>query len=104
MTTDEGDTQKLRDAFKNVMEMNNRETLAAISENLDVSLLRYCNQHAVKTYAPLLGGPKDEPPVEMPIMSLKKLHTLKPPGIKDPKLLMQKKITGLNLGNNPMKE
>jgi hypothetical protein len=79
-----------------VIEMNNRETIAVIAENLDVSLLHYCNPHAVKTYAPLLGGPKEEPPPE--IISLKKLQTMKlGPPIKDPKSLVAKKVTGLNL-------
>jgi hypothetical protein len=98
ITTDDEDSQKLRDAFKNVIEQNHRESIAAISENFDKSLLNYCNAHAVKTYAPLLGGPKDEPPVEQPILSLKKLHTLKPSGKHDSKMPLQKKFTGLNLG------
>lgn len=34
------------------MEMNNRDTITVIIENLDVSLLHYCNQHASKVYAP----------------------------------------------------
>jgi hypothetical protein len=42
--------------------MNNRDTIPVIIENLDISLLKYCNQHAVKTYAPSMGGVKDEPP------------------------------------------
>lgn len=90
------DTQKLRDAFKNVIELNSRETLAVIADNIDISLLNYCNPHAVKTYAPLLGGPKEEPPPE--IISLKKLQTMKlGPPAKD-KAAMSKKMTGINLG------
>lgn len=61
MSNEEEDSQKLREAFKSVMELNNRETLAALSENLDTALLHYCNAHAVRVYAPLLGGPKEEP-------------------------------------------
>jgi mannose/fructose-specific phosphotransferase system component IIA len=48
---DDEDSQKLRDAFKQVIEANNKETIIAVSENLDVSLLHYCNSHAVKMYA-----------------------------------------------------
>ncbi len=58
-TVDE-DTQKLRDAFKIVIENNNREILSVITENLDISLLSYANAHAVKTYAPQMGGFKEE--------------------------------------------
>lgn len=60
-TTDDEDTQKLRDAFKTVIEANNRETITAISENLDISLTNYCNSHATLKYAPSLGGPKEIP-------------------------------------------
>jgi hypothetical protein len=60
LMSDEEDSQKLRDAFKNIIEMNNRDTISVISENLDISLMRYCNTHAVKKYAPLLGGVKEE--------------------------------------------
>ena len=41
--TEDENSQKLRDAFKYIIEMNNRDTLTAITENLDVSLLHYCN-------------------------------------------------------------
>lgn len=44
--------------------MNNRDTISVIIDNLDVSLLKYCNSHAVKTYAPSMGGVKDEVPKE----------------------------------------
>jgi hypothetical protein len=82
-----------------VIELNNRETIAVIAENLDVSLLSYCNQHAVKTYAPLLGGPKEEPPPE--IIPLKKLQTMKlgPPG-KGDKMPLSKKLAGLNINHD----
>lgn len=60
LMTDEDDSQKLRDTFKNIIEMNNRDTISVISENLDLSLMRYCNKHAVEKYAPLLGGVKEE--------------------------------------------
>ena len=43
LTNEDEDSQKLREAFKVFMEMNNRETITAISENLDTSLLHYCN-------------------------------------------------------------
>jgi HEAT repeat protein len=59
---DDEDSQKLRDAFKQVIEVSNRETICALCENLDTSLQYYCNTHATKTYAPLLGGPKEEAP------------------------------------------
>jgi hypothetical protein len=56
------DSQKLREAFKLLIEMNNRDIISVISENLDISLLSYSNAHAVKTYAPLMGGLKEEVP------------------------------------------
>ena len=59
---------------------------------MDMSLSNYCNAHSVKTYAPLLGGPKEEPPPE--IISYKKLQTMKLAPMKMPLL---KKVTGLNL-------
>lgn len=62
ITTEIEDSQKLRDAFKLLIEMNNRDIIPLLIENLDVSLLKYCNEHAVKTYAPALGGLKEEPP------------------------------------------
>lgn len=43
LTTDIEDSQKLRDAFKFIIEMNNRDTIPVIIDNLDVSLLKYCN-------------------------------------------------------------
>lgn len=52
VTTDTEDTQKLRETFKMLIEMNNREIIPLIIDNLDTSLLKYCNSHAVKTYAP----------------------------------------------------
>jgi predicted short-subunit dehydrogenase-like oxidoreductase (DUF2520 family) len=64
LSSDSEDSQKLRDAFKLIIEMNNRDTISVIIDNLDVSLLKYCNPHAVKTYAPSLGGVKDEVPKE----------------------------------------
>jgi len=68
----------LRDAFKNVIGLDNRETMAVISDNIDVSLSKYCNLHAVKTYASLLGGPKEETPAEA-VPTFKKMQTLKVP-------------------------
>ena len=43
MTTDAEDSQKLRDAFKSIIEMNSRDIIMVVIDNLDVSLLRYCN-------------------------------------------------------------
>jgi hypothetical protein len=60
MSTIDQDTQKLRDAFKIVIELNNREIISVITENIDISLLSFCNAHAVKTYAPSMGGFKEE--------------------------------------------
>lgn len=60
--TEDENSQKLREAFKYIIELGNRDTLIAITENLDVSLLHYCNHHAVKVIAPLLGGPPKEQP------------------------------------------
>lgn len=72
--------------------MNNRDTIPVIIDHLDVSLLKYCNPHAVKTYAPLMGGIKEEPPKdEMMQFPLKKFLTMKP----DKKA--QKKTTTYNL-------
>jgi hypothetical protein len=93
LTTDAEDSQKLREAFKFIIEMNNRDTIPVLIDNLDVSLLKYCNQHAVKTYAPSMGGVKDEPPKDEMMMQfpLKKLMTMK----TDKKA--QKKTTTFNL-------
>jgi hypothetical protein len=78
MTTENEDSQKLREAFKFIIEMNNRDTIPVIIENLDVSLIKYCNDHAVKTYAPQMGGLKEEQPKEEMIsFPLKKLLTMK---------------------------
>jgi hypothetical protein len=64
--------------------------MVAVTENLEGSLLHYCNSHAVKVYAPQLGGPKDDPPAE--------LAPPKKPGLlKLPTQKLQKKITGISL-------
>jgi hypothetical protein len=92
LSTDSEDSQKLRDAFKLIIEMNNRDTISVIIDNLDVSLLKYCNPHAVKTYAPSMGGVKEEVPKdEMMQFPLKKFMTMK----TDKKA--QKKTTTFNL-------
>lgn len=71
-----------------------------VSEKLDVSLLKYCNNHAVRVHAPQLGGPKEEQPQPELLIPLKKINTmLKPPGMKDTKLPLQKKVTNLNIGS-----
>jgi hypothetical protein len=69
--TEEEDAFKYREALKTFIESNNRETMSAIAENLDTTLLTYCNKHAVKVHAPLLGGPPKEQPPQEPL-SLKK--------------------------------
>lgn len=92
MHQDDEDSQKLRDAFKTVIEVGTKETMVAVTENLDVSLLHYCNSHAVKVYAPQLGGPKDEPPLEL--APIKKVGLLKLP---TQKVALSKKITGISL-------
>ncbi len=52
ISTIDEDTQKLREAFKIVIENGSREIISLITENIDISLLSYANTHAVKTYAP----------------------------------------------------
>jgi hypothetical protein len=91
ITTDTEDSQKLRDAFKYLIEMNNRDIIPVLIENLDVSLLKYCNEHAVKTYAPVMGGLKEEAPKEDQQFPLKKYLTMKS------EKKNQKKITTFNL-------
>lgn len=67
--------------------MNNRDVISVISESMDFSLKNYSNSHAVKVYAPLLGGPKEEPQQPEPVPSMKKIQNLlKPSGtLKEPR-------------------
>jgi hypothetical protein len=94
ISTVDQDTQKLRDALKIVIELNNREIISVITENIDISLLSYCNAHAVKTYAPQMGGFKEEVQQEVQY-PLKKFLSIRPS--KDDKKPLQKKFTALNL-------
>ena len=48
------DTQKLRDALKQLLEENDKEVLVGLVDNLDISLSNYSNDHAIKVYAPKL--------------------------------------------------
>ena len=43
-----------------MIENNSREIISVITENIDISLLSYANAHAVKKYAPSMGGFKEE--------------------------------------------
>jgi hypothetical protein len=55
--TEEEDSSKLREAFKYLLEINNRDIITVIAENLDTSIINYCNEHAVRVAAPLLRCP-----------------------------------------------
>ena len=48
------DTQKLRDALKQLLEDNDKEVLVGLVDNLDISLSNYSNDNAIKVYAPKL--------------------------------------------------
>lgn len=43
-----------------LLEKNNREIISVIAEKLDITLINYCNKHAVRVHAPILGGPPKE--------------------------------------------
>lgn len=89
-----------------LLEVTNRDIISAIAEKLDVTLLNYCNSHATRVQAPMLGGPPKEQ-TSQDILAAKKLTTkpvkdpLKkatgPKSLQLPKQPLQKKITGLNL-------
>ena len=78
--------------------MNNRDVISVISESMNFSLINYSNSHAVKVYAPLLGGPKEEPQPE-PVIPMKKIQNLlKPSGTsKEPKFGLKKQGTNSNI-------
>ena len=76
-----------------MIENNSREIISLITENIDISLLSYANAHAVKTYAPQMGGFKEE--VQQEIYPMKKFLSIRPS--KEEKKPLQKKFTALNL-------
>ncbi|CDW84144.1 serine threonine-protein phosphatase 4 regulatory subunit 4 [Stylonychia lemnae] len=50
LTNQEEDTYKLREAFKILLEDTTREVIAAITENIEVILDNFCNDHSLNHY------------------------------------------------------
>lgn len=46
----EEDNSKLREAYKVLLEENDKEILTALTSNLDIVLNSYCNEHCTKTF------------------------------------------------------
>ena len=44
----EEDMWRLRDTYKSILDMNDKETIEQLVENLHVTLEYYCNEHALR--------------------------------------------------------
>jgi hypothetical protein len=50
LTHKDEDTSKLREAFKILLEENEKEIIAALSTHMDIILSKYCNDHCTKNF------------------------------------------------------